>query len=54
LHPEFTPSGSPVLFFEGTLSDEFARNPPVIPRYNYNQILYRLDLDDPALAPARK
>lgn len=22
------------------------------PRYDYNQILYRLDLDDPRLAPA--
>ena len=54
LHPEFTPSGSPILFFEGTLSDEFARKPPIIPRYNYNQILYRLDLDNPALAPAHQ
>jgi len=54
LHPEFTPAGSPVLFFEGTLSDEFAKKPPAVPRYNYNQILYRLDLDDPALAPARR
>ena len=24
------------------------------PRYNYNQILYRLDLDDPRLLPARQ
>lgn len=23
------------------------------PRYDYNQILYRLDLDDPALKPAQ-
>ena len=55
LHPEFTPSGSPVLFFEGTFSAEFARSKPqIVPRYNYTQILYRLDLDDPALAPAKK
>jgi hypothetical protein len=49
LHPEFTPENSPVLIFEGTYSAEFARNPPKTPRYNYNQILYRLDLDDPRL-----
>ena len=53
LHPEFTPADSPVLIFEGTHSAEFARNPPVTPRYNYNQILYRLDLDDPRLRPAQ-
>jgi hypothetical protein len=54
LHPEFMPENSPVLIFEGTYSAEFARNPPVTPRYNYNQILYRLDLDDPRLIPAHE
>jgi hypothetical protein len=53
LHPEFTPEGSPILLFEGTYTAEFADRPPVTPRFNYNQILYRLDLDDPALDPAR-
>ena len=52
LHPELTPDNSPVLIFEGTYSAEFARNPPPTPRYNYNQILYRLDLDDPRVRPA--
>jgi hypothetical protein len=52
LHPEFTPPDSPILLFEGTYTAEFANHPPITPRYNYNQILYRLDLDDPALAPA--
>ncbi len=52
LHPEFTPADSPVLFFEGTYTSEFADRPEVTPRWNYNQILYRLDLDDPALQPA--
>ncbi len=54
LHPEFTPPDSPVLLFEGTYTAEFADHAAPTPRYNYNQILYRLDLDDPALAPAQK
>jgi hypothetical protein len=53
-HPDFTPPDSPLLFFEGTFTDEFANKPHPVPRYNYNQILYRLDLDDPALAPCRQ
>lgn len=53
LHPELTPPDSPVLLFEGTYTAEFADHPTPTARYNYNQILYRLDLDDPALAPAR-
>jgi hypothetical protein len=54
LHPEFTPADSPILLFEGTYTAEFANHPPKTPRYDYNQMLYRLDLDDPALAPAQK
>lgn len=52
IHPEFTPDGSPVLFFEGTYTKEFAKHANPTPRYDYNQILYRLDLDDPKLKPA--
>ncbi len=52
LHPEFTPTNSPILLFEGTYTMQFADRPPPTPRYDYNQILYRLDLDDPKLAPA--
>ncbi len=53
LHPEFTPEGSPILLFEGTYTLQFADRPVPTPRYDYNQILYRLDLDDPALKPAQ-
>jgi hypothetical protein len=53
LHPEFTPTGSPILLFEGTHSKAFADHAKPMPRYDYNQILYRLDLDDPKLAPAQ-
>ncbi len=53
LHPEFTASDSALLVFEGTYTKEFADRPPPTPRYDYNQILYRLDLDDPRLQAAR-
>ena len=58
IHPEFTPDGSPMLFFEGTYTTMFVSptrtnslSPDQVqptPRYDYNQILYRLDLDEPA------
>lgn len=54
IHPEFTPAGSPVLFFEGTYTNQFTDHAHATPRYDYNQILYRLDLDDPKLKPAAK
>jgi hypothetical protein len=53
LHPEFTAAGSPILIFEGSYTREFADKPHPTPRYDYTQILYRLDLDDPALKPAQ-
>jgi hypothetical protein len=53
IHPEFTPADSPILLFEGTYTQTFADRPEPTPRYDYNQILYRLDLDDPQLAPAQ-
>jgi hypothetical protein len=54
LHPEFTSPSSPILLFEGTYTAEFANHASPTPRYNYNQVLYRLDLDDPMLAPAKE
>lgn len=53
LHPEFTPGDSPILLFEGTYTMQFADHAAPTPRYDYNQILYRLDLDDSRLAGAR-
>lgn len=49
VHPEFTADDSPVLLFEGTHSQTFANHPTPTPRYDYNQILYRVDLDDAKL-----
>jgi hypothetical protein len=53
LHAELTDAKSPVLLFEGTYTTSFADRPQPTPRYDYNQMLYRLDLDDPRLAKAR-
>ncbi|MEX2577954.1 MAG: hypothetical protein WD342_02760 [Verrucomicrobiales bacterium] len=46
IHPEFSPEGSPILLFEGTYTQMFSAAPVETPRHNYNQILYRLDLDE--------
>lgn len=46
-------SAEPVLLFEGTYTHTFTDNPEKTPRYEYNQVLYRLDLDDPALRGAQ-
>ena len=53
LHPDLVPDGAKFVLFDGTYTAEFADHPVPTPRYNYNQVLYRLDLDDPALAPAQ-
>ncbi len=45
--------GGRAVHFEGTYTNEFSGNPDKTPRYNYNQVLYRLDLGAPALKPAR-
>ncbi|MFT6239648.1 MAG: hypothetical protein ACJAQT_001728 [Akkermansiaceae bacterium] len=49
IHPDLTPKKSPTLIFEGTYTVSFSNTDIKTPRYDYNQILYRLDLDDPAL-----
>ncbi len=33
-----------VIYFEGTYTQAFSGNPQATPRYDYNQIMYRLDL----------
>lgn len=53
IHQQLAPSDAPVLFFEGTYTQQFANKPLPTARYDYNQVLYRLDLDDPRLAPAQ-
>jgi hypothetical protein len=45
-------AGGRVVHFEGTYTNDFSGNPDRTPRYNYNQVLYRLDLDVASLRPA--
>jgi hypothetical protein len=46
-------AGGRVIHFEGTYTNDFSGNPDKTPRYNYNQVLYRLDLDAAELRAAR-
>jgi hypothetical protein len=48
-HPEFDQQGGRIIYFEGTYTHAFSGNPEPTPRYDYNQIMYRLDLADPRL-----
>jgi hypothetical protein len=48
-HPFFDQQGGRIIYFEGTLSTYFSKNQRPIPRYTYNQLMYRLDLSDPRL-----
>jgi len=48
-HPEFDQQGGRVIYFEGTYCNTFSGNPEQTPRYDYNQIMYRLDLADARL-----
>ncbi|MBN2269806.1 MAG: hypothetical protein JXN61_04280 [Sedimentisphaerales bacterium] len=49
-HPYFDQAGGRIIYFEGTYSHTFSGSPETAtPRYDYNQIMYRLDLDDPRL-----
>ncbi len=45
--------GGRAIHFEGTYTNDFSGNPDRTPRYNYNQVLYRLDLDATAIRKAR-
>lgn len=53
-HPFLDRDGGRTIFFEGTYTDMFSGNENPTPRYNYNQILYRLDLGDPRLKPVQR
>lgn len=49
-HPPFDEDGGRVIYFEGTYTHTFSGNPEMTPRYEYNQLMYRLDLGDARLA----
>ena len=48
-HPEFDQQGGRLVYFEGTYASTFSGSPEQTPRYDYNQMMYRLDLADPRL-----
>ena len=45
----FDESGGRIIYLEGTYTMMFSGTEIPTPRYNYNQIMYRLDLSNPAL-----
>ena len=48
-HPFFDQEGGRYIYFEGTYTTAFSREGEPTPRYEYNQIMYRLDLADERL-----
>jgi hypothetical protein len=53
-HPEFAQAGGRFLYFEGTYTTTFSGNRVPTPNYDYNQLMYRLDLADPRLGLRRE
>jgi hypothetical protein len=49
-HPFFDQDGGRLIYFEGTYTSTYSGNKVLTPRYEYNQIMYRLALDDSSLA----
>lgn len=52
-HTFFDEGGGRYIYFEGTYSYTFSGRKDRTPHYDYNQMLYRLDLDDARLEPVR-
>jgi hypothetical protein len=48
-HPQFDQERGRLIYFSGTYSDFLANPPNITPRYDYNLIMYRLDLADSRL-----
>lgn len=48
-HPFFDQQGGQIIFLEGTYTMAFSGTKTPTPRYDYNQIMYALDLSDPRL-----
>ncbi len=52
-HPFFDQNNGKIMYFEGTYSVTFSGNDHPTPRYDYNQLMYRLDLSDDRLKVLR-
>jgi hypothetical protein len=48
-HAFYDQDGGRVIYFEGTHTNTFSGDPRPTPRYEYNQLMYRLDLSDERL-----
>ena len=48
-HSMLDKDGGRTIYFEGTYTHTFSGNPDQTPRYDYNQIMYKLDLTNPRL-----
>ncbi|MEP0842653.1 MAG: hypothetical protein HRF43_08065 [Phycisphaerae bacterium] len=48
-HPYFDQQGGRIVYFEGTYTMSFSGNEHPTPRYDYNQMMYRMDLADERL-----
>ena len=48
-HPELARDGGRYVYFEGTFVNTFSGTKAPVPLYNYNNVMYRLDLADPRL-----
>ncbi|RYX82282.1 hypothetical protein EON83_20020 [bacterium] len=48
-HPFFNQENGRLVYFEGTYTTTYSGNNERTPRYDYNQIMYRLTMDDPRL-----
>jgi hypothetical protein len=53
-HPQFNQGDGRYVFFEGTYTNSFSGQTDATPRYEYNQMMYRLDLDHPQLSTIRE
>ncbi|WP_157947665.1 hypothetical protein [Abditibacterium utsteinense] len=49
-HPNFAEDGGRLIYLEGTYTNTYSGVSERTPRYDYNQIMYRLALDDPRLS----
>jgi hypothetical protein len=49
-HAGFAKDGGRIIYFEGTYTSTFSGSTVQTPRYDYNQIMYKLDLSSPKLA----
>jgi hypothetical protein len=53
-HAFFDREGGRLIHFEGTYTMTFSETKIPTPRYDYNQVMYRLDLADPRLKAAQE